>query len=117
MSDAPAWHFGNAAADGAERRGWLVGAFMDPDDVRWSEDVEIKWGLHSAGERREDWFEDERRTTVVILVRGRFHLDLSVGTALLSEPGDYAMWGPGIKHSWRAEHDSVVITIRWPGLV
>ena len=33
MSETPKWHFGNAAVDGAERRGWLVGAFLDPDDV------------------------------------------------------------------------------------
>jgi hypothetical protein len=25
--------------------------------------------------------------------------------------GDYAMWGPGIDHSWRAEKDSIVITV------
>jgi hypothetical protein len=115
MNDSPKWHFGNAAVDGAERRGWLVGAFMEPDDVRMSKDVEIKWGVHPAGDRREAWFEDESRTTVLMLVSGRFRLDLSVGTAVLAEQGDYAMWGPGIGHSWHAEEDSVVVTIRWPG--
>jgi hypothetical protein len=117
MDNTPKWHFGNAAVDGSERRGWLVGAFMDLDDVRRTNDVEVKWGTHSAGERREDWFEHEVRTTVLILVSGRFRIDLSVGTALLTETGDYAAWGPGIGHSWRAEEDSVVITIRWPGAV
>jgi hypothetical protein len=115
MSDIPKWHFGNAAADGAERRGWLIGEFMEPDDVRTSNDVEIKWGVHEAGERREEWFEEETRTTVLLLVSGRFRIDLAVGTAVLAEQGDYAIWGPGIGHSWRAEEDSVVVTIRWPG--
>ena len=110
------WHFGNAGVDGAERRGWLVGAFMEPDDVRMSKDLEIKWGVHSAGDRREAWFEEEQRTTILILVRGRFRIDLSVGSALLAEAGDYAMWGPRIAHSWRSEEDSVVVTVRWPAV-
>ena len=115
MNETPRWHFGNAAVDGAERRGWLVGPFMDADDVRMTNDLEIKWEVHTAGERRESWFEHEDRTTILLLVSGRFQVDLSVGTALLAEAGDYAMWGPGIGHSWRAEEDSVVVTIRWPG--
>ena len=56
---------------------------------------------------------DETRTTVLLLVSGRFRLDLSVESYIL-EQGDYAMWGPGIGHSWRAEEDSVVVTVRWP---
>jgi hypothetical protein len=115
MSDSPKWHFGNAAVDGAERRGWVVGPFIEPGDVRMSNDVEIKWGTHPAGDRRENWFEEETRTTVLLLISGRFRIDLPVGAALLGEPGDYAMWGPGMGHSWRAEEDSVVVTIRWPG--
>jgi hypothetical protein len=127
MTDNPRWHFGNAAVDGSERRGWLVGAFMETGDIRLSNDVEIKWGVHPAGDRRESWFEDEKRTSAVLLVNGRFQIELSVGAALfqielsvgaalLAEPGDYAMWGPGIGHSWRAEEDSVVITVRWPAV-
>jgi hypothetical protein len=112
MGDSPKWHFGNAAVDGAERCGWLLGAFVEPDDVRMSEDVEIKWAVHPAGDRREAWFDDENRTTVLMLVRGRFRIELSVGTAILEEQGDYAMWGPGVSRSWRAEEDSVVVTIR-----
>lgn len=88
---------------------------MEPGDMRMSDEVEIKWGVHPAGERRKEWFAEETRTTVVMLVSGRFHIDLSVGRALLAEQGDYAMWGPGIGHSWGAEEDSVVITVRWPG--
>ena len=79
-----------------------------------STEVEIRWGVHEAGERREAWFEEETRTTVLLLLSGRFRIDLATGTAILAQQGDYAMWGPGIGHSWRAEEDSVVVTIRWP---
>lgn len=110
------WHVGNAAEDSAERRGWFVGHFMPGDDVRRSTDVEVKWGEHPAGEEREAWHEDEERTTLLLLIKGRFRINLSVASHVLSRPGDYAIWGPGIGHSWRAEQDSIVVTVRWPSL-
>jgi quercetin dioxygenase-like cupin family protein len=88
---------------------------MDDGDVRMNKDVEIKWGLHPAGEERANWHDNEKRTTVLILVSGRFRIDLSTDSHVLARQGDYAMWGPGIGHSWQAEQDSVVITVRWPG--
>jgi quercetin dioxygenase-like cupin family protein len=51
---------------------------------------------------------------MVILVSGRIRIDVSVGTFLLARQGDYLVWGPGIDHSWRAEEDSVAVTVRWP---
>ena len=40
------WHSGNAEDDGRERRGWILGHFIDPaEGVRSSKDVEIKWGI------------------------------------------------------------------------
>jgi len=111
------WHVGNAAIDGKKTRGWLIGHFLDSsDDVRASKAVEVKWGIHPTGEGRDAWHTDEQRTTVLLLVKGRFRLDLSVGTFLLQQEGDYAVWGPGIDHSWHAEEDSVVVTIRWPSI-
>jgi quercetin dioxygenase-like cupin family protein len=111
------WHVGNAAIDGEDHRGWLVGHFLGASDgVRASEAVEIKWGIHPAGESRGDQQADEQRTTVLLLVNGRFRLELSVGTFVLEKEGDYAIWGPGIDHSWQSEKDSVVITVRWPSL-
>ena len=53
---------------------------------------------------------------MALLVEGRFRFDFSVGVVLLEHPGDYVAWAPGIDHSWTAETDSIVITIRWPSL-
>jgi hypothetical protein len=110
------WHFGSAAEDTAERRGWFIGNFMPDGDVRCSSDVEVKWGSHPAGDEREAWHDDEARTTLLLLIEGRFRINLSVADHVLAHPGDYAMWGPGIGHSWRAEQDSIVVTVRWPSL-
>jgi len=115
MSD-PTWHVGNAGLDGQERRGWIVGHFLDREDIRHSGDVEIKWGVHARGEERAAWQGEEFRTTVLLLVKGRFEINLSVQSFVLEHEGDYAMWGPGVGHSWRAEEDSVVITVRWPSI-
>ena len=109
-------HFGNAARDGEQYRGWLVGHFISGDNasVRRTEDVEIKWFFHPAGQERERWVMGETSTTLCMLIRGRFRVDLSTGTYTLTAEGDYLMWGPGIDHLWHAEEDSVVLTIRWP---
>jgi quercetin dioxygenase-like cupin family protein len=109
------WHVGNAADDGRNTRGWLLGHFLDSSaGVRSTKDVEIKWGIHPAGEKRPDWTSDDQRTTLVLLVEGNFVVNLTAGRAGLTRQGDYAVWGPGIDHSWEAKEDSVVITVRWP---
>ena len=113
-SSPPRFHTGNAATDGADRRGWLLGYFLPEGDLRQSNDVEVKWRVHRGGEERAERVADEHRTTVVLLVRGRFRVDLDPGPVVLRHPGDYVMWGPGVGHSWRAEEDSVVVTVRWP---
>jgi quercetin dioxygenase-like cupin family protein len=59
---------------------------------------------------------DEQRTTLLLLVSGRFRIDLSVGSFILESEGDYALWGPGVNHHWQAEKDTVVITVRWPSV-
>ena len=75
------WHVGKAAVDGGDSRGWLIGHFLDSsDEVRASEIVEVKWGIHPAGEGRDDWYTCEKRTTVLLLVKGRFRINLSVGS-------------------------------------
>ena len=109
-----AWHVGNAVAESQDHRGWLIGHFLSDQDVRHTEDVEIKWGVHPRGDQRAAWHGNEYRTTVVLLVKGEFRITLSLDARTLEREGDYAMWGPGIGHSWEALEDSVVITVRWP---
>ena len=112
---AATWYSGNASDDGSKNRGWLLGHFMDPaEGVRSTNDVEVKWGVHPAGEQRAGWTADDQRTTLLLLVEGHFRIDLSEGSVTLARQGDYVVWGPGIDHSWHAEADSTVITVRWP---
>jgi len=111
------WTAGNATDDSLDTRGWLVGHFIDPTEcVRATTAVEVKWAHHPAGDRRSAWTKDDQRTTLVILISGKFRVDLTGGGKTLSRQGDYVMWGPGVDHSWQALAGSVVLTVRWPSV-
>ena len=109
-------HVGKAPAEGALNSGWLLGHFMPAHDPRHSADVEVKWGVHAKGERRVSWVRGEQRTSLAVLVSGRFRLEFPDREAVLAEPGDYVLWGRGVDHSWEAEQDSVMLIVRWPSM-
>ena len=83
------WYVGNAVADGqGDSRGWLIGHFLDGSaGVRSSDAVEVKWGIHPAGDNREAWQTGEQRTTALLLVKGRFRIELSNGASCSSGKG------------------------------
>jgi hypothetical protein len=111
--------WGNGLDEGsrASRRGWFVGHFVAPSTGPAATDmVEVKWGVHAAGEIKAIEGVNQSATTMSLLVSGRFHLDFpSHGRSVtLVRAGDYAIWSPGVSHRWRVLEDAVVITIRWP---
>lgn len=89
-----------------------MGHFILEGDIRHSEDVEIKWGQHQAGEVREEWVTDEDRATVPVLVSGKFTIIFSEGEQTPGKQDDYPAWNPGVDHSWRADEDAVTVTVR-----
>jgi hypothetical protein len=106
---------GNAATDA--QKGWFIGSFMDEKfGLRHSEDVELKWGVHPAGEERPEWVTSEARTAVSILISGKFEIMFRDRTVTMSQLGDFVMWGEGDDHKWRALEDAVVLTVRWPSI-
>ncbi|MBB5080520.1 signal peptidase I [Nonomuraea endophytica] len=108
-------YVGNAGRDAALDKGWLLGHFKEAG-LRHSEDVEIKWGVHAAGDKRSAWVRGEVRTALLVLISGRFRVELPGRDVLLEQQGDYVVWGRGVDHSWVAEEDSVVLTVRWPSV-
>jgi hypothetical protein len=107
---------GNAGADAPLDRGWLLGHFKDAGDLRHSEALEIKWGVHPRGEKRRQWVRGEERTTFQVLVSGRFRVEFPGRSVVLARQGDYVVWGRGVDHSWVAEEDSTLLTVRWPSV-
>jgi hypothetical protein len=109
-------YVGNASVDAAGDRGWLLGHFKPVDDARHSDEVEIKWGVHPPGDQRAQWVTGEKRTALLLLISGRFRVELPGHSVLLAKQGDYVVWGQGVDHSWCAEEESVVLTVRWPSV-
>lgn len=108
-------YVGNAAADAPVDRGWLLGHFKPAGDARHSDDVEIKWAIHPQGDQRPQWVAGEKRSALLLLVSGRFRVELPGRRVLLAQQGDYVVFH-GVSHSWHAEEASVVLAIRWPSI-
>ena len=111
--------WGNAVDEGSEagRRGWFIGHFVPAGAGPVTTNmVEVKWGVHAAGEVKATEGVNQTATTMSLLVSGRFRLDFpSHGHRVtLMRPGDYAVWSPGVSHRWHVLEDAVVITVRWP---
>lgn len=103
-----------------QRNGWFVGHFIESDSLCRTCDVEIKWALHSAGDKKMSPGVNETAKTISVLIRGRFRLLFDEGgnmnEVLLCREGDYALWDAGVAHSWVTEEDSVILTVRWPSV-
>jgi uncharacterized cupin superfamily protein len=108
---------GNAELDSTETRGWFVGSFLAKEyGLRSTDDVEIKWGIHKAEDSRDEWVTGETRTTLGILISGKYKMNFREQTVTLSKPGDYVMWGPGVDHKWQVIEGGVFLTVRWPSI-
>jgi hypothetical protein len=121
---------GNAATQSSLFKSWFIGPLQKWSSgtndeaaqfgLRESGVVEMKWGVHSAGETRSDWAPCSNQRTISLLVRGRFLLRFRspkdqtrvIEQRLLCE-GDYALWGTDVEHTWAVEEDSVIMTVRW----
>jgi len=62
---------------------------------RHTEAVEVEWGVHPAGEKRQE-LGHGRAPDDAGYARERFRVDLSTGSVLLERQGDYVVWGAGI---------------------
>lgn len=106
---------GNAAVD--SDKGWFVGGSLPESlGIRHTYDVELKWSTHAAGEERTDWVTSEVRTTVAILISGTYEVMFRNESAVLTNQGDFVMWGKGSDHKGKAIEDSVILTVRWPSI-
>jgi hypothetical protein len=108
-------YVGNAGVDAPADRDWLLGHFRPAGDPRHSDEVEVKWGVHPPGDQRAQWVTEETRSALIILISGRFRVDLPGRSVLLAKQGDYLVFH-GIGHSWYAEEASVVLGVRWPSI-
>lgn len=107
---------GNAASEGAVNRGWLLGHFIK-QGVFHSTDIEIKWGVHTAGEQRSSLHApDPRIKTLSILLAGKFKANFGEEEIRWNKEGDYLYWTHNLPHTAEMLKDSVILTVRWPSI-
>ena len=88
--------FGNAVEASKNTRGWLLGHFMPgADNPLRSDDVELKWFTHPAGDARPECAPGNPVRTLNVLMRGRFVLLFPDQEVTLANEGDYVLFGPG----------------------
>lgn len=111
---------GNAETD--QFQGWFIGQFVDADGgLRSRQDIEVKWGVHPAGETRpKGWSLTRSATTISILIEGavvtRFRGPGWQREVKLEHKGDYVIFEPGVEHTWHNDVDALVLTIRTPSV-
>jgi quercetin dioxygenase-like cupin family protein len=105
---------GNAREASRATRGWFLGHFMPEASPLKTSDLEVKWFTHSKGETRPDWAPGAAVRTLNVLIRGRFTLRFPEREVTLADEGDFVMFGPDVAHSFRADEESLVLTVRWP---
>lgn len=80
----------------------------------------VNWFIHDPADPKE-WGQSKPtsagRTISILVGYGQLELEFSRDDEkcilLLENSGDFAIWGPGLDHSWRALKPSTVVTIRW----
>lgn len=107
---------------------WVVGTgpAAPPDSFRFlpadvpASGVCVKWFVHTPADPPE-WGDAKPtstgRTLSILAGEGGFELTFAAGgerfTVVLDEPGDFAVWGPGLEHAWRPLAAATIVTVRW----
>jgi hypothetical protein len=107
---------GNFYQTSREKRGWVLGHFMDSDSPLKTQNCELKWGIHKKGEKKEGVGTNDKEDSLAILIKGKFRMKLSKGDVVLEKEGDFVFYGSGLPHSWYVEEDCLLLTLRWPSL-
>ncbi len=106
-----------------DRRGWVIGSFIEENSIFHSNDFEVKWAEHKKGYFKEGLKTDISTKTVTFLVSGKFQIDFTnksnkhQETTVLAKLGDYVCYDASeYDHSVRALEDCLVIVFRWPSI-
>lgn len=83
-------------------------------------DLCVKWFVHQPGDPIE-WGTNKPLSTgctmAMLTSPGEFEISFSTErqpyVVTFTEPGDFAVWGPGLEHSWRPLQTSSTLTVRW----
>ena len=91
-----------------------------PDTPTLVQNLCLKWFEHQPDDCPQ-WGQakppSQGRTLSLLAGEGEFELRFRRGPGelvlVLDVPGDYALWGEGLEHSWRPLRPSPLLTLRW----
>ncbi len=106
---------GNAEQESLSHRGWIIGHFIEPSDIRFSKDVEIKFSKLPKGTSRETWSINQTAHTISLVISGELQVILKGEVVNISE-NEYFLSRPGVAHKYVVRKDAVILTVRWPSL-
>ncbi len=98
-----------------DRRGWVVGDYIEGGTLRKSNVVQVKWARHKKGLKKVSGADLKPDvSTLVILVSGRWKQTFPDESKdiVLSEIGDYVIY-TGQEHKAEALEDSCLGIVRW----
>lgn len=100
-----------------ETKGWVVGHFLEAGSFLQSDEVEVKWAIHSKGDIKPGVVAHVTAKTLGILIRGKCLIRFpdSDKEVLLAKPGDFVTYDAGqVAHIFEALEDTTIMAIRWP---
>lgn len=108
---------GSLAPDAAamERRGWLVGAFIDPVDMRHCTDLEVKYIHFLRGQNPNHPAKMSSTTEFTLILSGTVRAVIGSEEMVLSQ-GDYVLIHPGTANNTVLEvlDDAALLTVKAP---
>jgi hypothetical protein len=118
MESIKTGNFNDSIIETPQRRGWVLGQFIESQSLFHSTDVEIKWGVHKKGEKISTSKANVQAKSIAILLSGKININFTETnkSAVLENEGDFAIWNSGIFHNYEFIEDTTVITIRWPSI-
>lgn len=111
-------NFDVLSAGNPDRKGWLIGSYIEGSTPRKSNIVEVKWARHKKGLHKASGADLKSDVyTLVVLVSGRWKQIFPEESTdiTLSETGDYVIYS-GQKHEAEALGDTCLCIVRWKAL-
>jgi len=101
-------------ANHPERRGWVLGNFVEESKLRNSDRCEVKWNRFPKGTKKSSIVDpNKKERTMTILISGKWHVKFKSGEEFtLSKSGDYIIYET-MTHEAEALEASVMLTVRW----
>jgi hypothetical protein len=119
--ESVSWGNASTLAANEGKAFWVVGHMIEENNLRHTDQFELKWGRHLRGEKYPDFVPSKEGVRgISIMIYGRMRLVFKRGTetqtVTLQTEGDFVLWQPDVSHNSEFLDDTLVLTIKWPSV-